>query len=371
MKVSVVNYEIIEKADIQIEGITLLLGPSNNGKSSFMRAIKSVLYGRLGDDYIRFGFSASTVSLAFEEHLIVRSKTKSVLTYYIDGEKYEKVGRTRPSEIESMFNFKLIECGSQSFKPNFFDPDEPLFLVRFTPSERFSYLSLIIEESKFGDIVRHIVDLNKAASKNISTLETQIKLLDDEIRERTVEKEKFADIVPYFRLIETIEKNEVVLDTLIDCRASLEEISESGNDLVCQMDLARYKLNSFVDLSSQITLLKRLINLAEGFAQTEFVTRIVEQCAIRANCVEAYKFQQAFMTKGFVDLHVLCLKEGDLTQLRDAYISLDKACEFLKSEISEFDIKITEMRSKLTECPLCGTTLDEPKKMRILSGGKK
>lgn len=55
MKVSISNYQIIKQAVLDFKpGFNVIIGPSNNGKSSILKAIKSAVYTESGTTPIRY-----------------------------------------------------------------------------------------------------------------------------------------------------------------------------------------------------------------------------------------------------------------------------------------------------------------------------
>ncbi len=56
MDISIKNYQIISKAELSfIPGLNVIVGPSNNGKSSILKGIKALLYTVPGTSPIKQG----------------------------------------------------------------------------------------------------------------------------------------------------------------------------------------------------------------------------------------------------------------------------------------------------------------------------
>ena len=106
MKLTTKNFEILENLEMPIEGITVLVGASHNGKSSVVRAVESVLDNTAGDSYITYGKTQSTVGLTIPHagvnHTVVRNRDARGTVYFVDNEKYEKVGQGRHLESRPM-----------------------------------------------------------------------------------------------------------------------------------------------------------------------------------------------------------------------------------------------------------------------------
>ncbi len=107
MKIKVRDFQSLGKVDIEATGLTVLVGPSNWGKSALVRAITAALFNRPGEDFIRHGSSQAQVLL---EDLptttgtpltVLWQKGHNLNRFTINGEVYDKVGQTAPPILVS------------------------------------------------------------------------------------------------------------------------------------------------------------------------------------------------------------------------------------------------------------------------------
>lgn len=76
-KVSLKDFQIIKKANLEfIPGLNVIIGPSNNGKSSILKAIKSCIYTIPGSTSIRAGQNSYTVGLGYNRSYSNSTKRK-------------------------------------------------------------------------------------------------------------------------------------------------------------------------------------------------------------------------------------------------------------------------------------------------------
>ena len=93
MKVSIKNYQILKQIALEFKpGFTALIGPSNNGKSSVLKAIKAAAYTEPGTTPIRHGTDSYIVGIQNNNHVVMYQKKEGKTKYVVDGEKYSKFG---------------------------------------------------------------------------------------------------------------------------------------------------------------------------------------------------------------------------------------------------------------------------------------
>ena len=86
------------------ERITTIVGPSDAGKSSIIRALSWVFLNNLaGDSFIKHGEEEAKVQVRIGEHKITRSKGKAN-TYHLDGKKLVSFGRNVPDLVDRVLN---------------------------------------------------------------------------------------------------------------------------------------------------------------------------------------------------------------------------------------------------------------------------
>lgn len=136
MKITLDNFRIIEHADIEVEGITLIRGQNDSGKSTAMRALKTIVKNESGDGCIRYGAPGFSISLEIPTR---EQGTRSVTfsrkrggspLLKIDTQKnaLEKLGRLNINDIDPTFPLKVIDYGDDKFMPQFvFQKQVPVF----------------------------------------------------------------------------------------------------------------------------------------------------------------------------------------------------------------------------------------------------
>lgn len=105
--IEIQDFQSIKHVKLELGKYTVLVGPSDAGKSAFIRGILSVFTNPAGQAKIRKGSNKSVVALEFDEGTEVKyakSKTSAYEITFPDkkGQCLDKMGREVPSEIQEM-----------------------------------------------------------------------------------------------------------------------------------------------------------------------------------------------------------------------------------------------------------------------------
>ncbi|WP_034429196.1 AAA family ATPase, partial [Caldisalinibacter kiritimatiensis] len=228
-KVVIENFQSHKFTEIELDKcLNVIVGPSDQGKSSIIRAIKWVLYNEpTGTFFMREGESKCCVSLYFSDNTgLKRIRTKSKNQYiYVDrnGKEsvYEGFGKNVPIDIIESTNIRKLYLDSNKANTiNIADQLEGPFLL----SEKAS-----IRANAIGRLVGvHIVD--KAVSdtlKDIRGLNTQKKRVEDKLSElnKQLEKYKYLDELKY-----KIDKLDYILKIIKQKKEKKDKLKKLRNN---------------------------------------------------------------------------------------------------------------------------------------------
>lgn len=126
MKIHVQDFQSIGHASLDAQGLTVIVGPSDRGKSALIRAIEAAMFNRPGDQFVRVGQPWSYVLLDFFDrqdpdvvvptpdgtHRIEWKKGKGVNKFTVDGDDYSRVGTKAPKPLQDL-GFKDVLIGAR------------------------------------------------------------------------------------------------------------------------------------------------------------------------------------------------------------------------------------------------------------------
>lgn len=143
VQLQVENYQSIKKAVLSIEGLTIVKGASNSGKSSVFKAFYSAVFNRFRGGCVRFGEDVCKVKIKYSDSdniLAVERSAAGASPRMALGNKdkgyirFDKLNREVPVEIREFHNFGKIKAStSDDVYLNFTPQFAPPLLIQFTP----------------------------------------------------------------------------------------------------------------------------------------------------------------------------------------------------------------------------------------------
>lgn len=132
-RIEVQDYQSLQDIDLPLGQFTVIVGPSGNGKSALIRALKALCFNQVGQRFIRHKQQKAWVRLTLDGGKTVEwEKSRDKGATYTDGEQvYTRVGRAVPEEIENTLGIRRIEIDKGvAFTPQFHSQlDLPLLLT--------------------------------------------------------------------------------------------------------------------------------------------------------------------------------------------------------------------------------------------------
>lgn len=118
LKVRVRNFQSIEDATVEIDGLTVVTGTNNAGKSAFFRAIRGALTNARGSDFVRHGAKHCTVDIedTTTGRTLTWQKGAKINTYVVDGKELPKVGHGVPPEAQ-IFGVEPVHASNSELWP--------------------------------------------------------------------------------------------------------------------------------------------------------------------------------------------------------------------------------------------------------------
>lgn len=129
------NFQSLHEADVELGKLTVIVGPSNSGKSALLRAARTLVYNANSPAFVTTGKKSSFIELSDGDIKVSLERGKSLSTYHLlDGKEqiYAKSGKEVPPDIEAKLKMKELEGQPINFAFQFDKPfllDEPSTVV--------------------------------------------------------------------------------------------------------------------------------------------------------------------------------------------------------------------------------------------------
>jgi DNA repair exonuclease SbcCD ATPase subunit len=208
IKVQVKNFQSIEDATVVIDGLTVLTGTNNAGKSALFRAVRGAFTNTPGYAFVRTGAPHCEVDLEFDDgQKLTWQKGKGVNKYIINGKPFPKVDRGIPAEVRS-FGVEPIQVGDKELWPQIAPQlTGVVFLLNETGS-------VIAEAVADVERVKQLTSALKACDSDRRDVRADLKTRDETAATLATQRTSFAG-----------------LDIIVEQMAELDKRSEAGGRL--------------------------------------------------------------------------------------------------------------------------------------------
>lgn len=363
---SLTNFQIHDKLDIDVDGFTVVEGISSSGKSAIRRALQTLFKNSWNSSYLKSGEKSCRIVFEKDGNRVEYDRPSN--TYTFNGQVYSKLGRGGVPVEFADWGFKDLEIGDDSYDVIFASQLDPLFLVSYKPADINRILGRIFDVERYKlagqlvqkDIQSCKISLSKAKS-DLQDLETQVALYKDNL-DFIVELD---DIISHLTLVDEyldlISSVDVVNSSLTDLQNQVDVLTGLLRDVqVCQ-DIQDF-CDSFVacvgesgrltELQSSLDMLENLeFNLVNCAELDEYIG-MVQSCKAGEDAVSS-----------------VCSVERDLRDIGSDIAGYDLVSDYLSfvvdrdgvsSDLLDLGNKIVELEKERDSilmqgvCPSCG-----------------
>lgn len=349
MKILVENFQSIRRADLEARGLTVIVGPSNRGKSALLRAIEAALFNRTGDQFVRVGASAATVSLEFPDgdraHTVHWAKGPSVNKFTVDGVDYMKVGTKAPKVLQDLgFRDVLIGArvtddgrveGGEVMRPQVARQLKRIFLLE----ESGPFLNeTLVQVSRLGVLQR----ANRLCSADLRAEKALLKTRQADLTQAEAETQKLAPVVA---LRDRVHALQAQGQTLQEARARVARLrallTERATLRACQRPLP----------VQAPRVAPRGVELLDALAPLVTARRVIVPLAARAlpKRVEVKKTAARALEK-WKALRPLMIEQRQHRNWVDQYTA---ATQRKETEAADLQALLDGLRAELKVCPTC------------------
>lgn len=346
-RVEIENFQSHRRTTLEFSsGTNVVVGLSDSGKSSVLRAINWVLSNRpLGEAFrSEWGGDTSVVLHTSDGHIVERLRTDSENTYIVDGLSLRAFGTEPPEDVRNILRLDEFCIHGQM---------DPPFLLSCSPGEAARALN---QAASLDDIDRVISNLRKTQAtisrdleretEQHSRLNAQLSQYDDvpeldgKLRHVEGQNRARAELEQRAVTLRALAQRGRVVEAQVNLLASVEQSSRSCERLLRQhaaLLAHRRLLQTLSHLAARVRELEILLTQADGALRiAPSVTVAHQQAAAWAN--KAHRLR-----------------------------ALEMIVKMIKSSVSALTssgAKIEQMENAFSQlapdiCPLCGNRMKQ------------
>ena len=326
-------------------GVNLIVGPSDSGKSSIMRALRWVIWNRPGGDAFISNWSDSCFVnvVTAEQDVVQRLKSPKENQYRIDDKVFKAFGSDVPPDVQQVLNIDETNLQQQLDSP---------FLLTDSPGEVARYFNRVANLEKIDTAIQYV----QRQIKSLTESEKADVAHSAELQESL---ERYAHIPKFEVQLEVVEELEKTLDNKTkkstQLRSIITQLQEVESCLKGQHETLRHKktVDHIFDLREQREALQNKINELQDVVDD--ITGLEE----KANWWGRHSHLSEdldFILSLYERQKQTESKHSALNILYEALLHADKRSKQLEESIDNlntlFQLEMPEI------CPLCGNETD-------------
>lgn len=375
--IEIINFQSHKNTKISFEnGLNVICGPSDNGKSAIIRALKWVLYNEpKGTDFITQGENSCRVSITLSDGTIVtRERSGGKNIYRLcdkDGKEttFEGFGTDIPPEIINAHGIIRLRIDSSSSQCiNIADQLEAPFLISQPGSVKAKAIGKLVGVDVIDEAIKELgKEMTSLQSKEKETLSELEK-----IKEQLKEYDNLPRLKEYLDLKESkINKIKSMSDRL----RKLTDIKKNLNSLEIEIDINRQvteKLKN-VDRAGEILAklqedslraatiertVKGLVNIDDDISKQKNIlqrTVNVDECIFKvaSSYEKVIRYNQLSMNSD--KLNTVIKEAASMKCILESLKEIDKAGE-LSVRFSDYIKRLDDLsKVKISYDSICGS----------------
>lgn len=354
------------------EGMNVIIGPSDSGKSAIIRALKWVLYNEpAGDYFIRENENQCSVTIHTNDGFILkRYRTRSKNGYsltYPNGEEliFEGIGSSVPDEIIDTIGIRKIQLDSdESASINIGEQLEGPFLLSEKTSTRANAIGRLVGVNILDDAIKETVKDIKNINSRKKNLEESLDNINSEL-ESYIYLDELSSIYNELKVrVNLLEDKNRKLEKLLTLKSNLNFIqSNKENTEVILMKLENiYEIEILSGkLSKEINKyynFEKILEKLNVYEQRIVITEKTLNLLIDLPQVDKAYSSLEYKIKNYNELTILYDKYNKLKRDKNNYINIMDSLEHIDEVNNIFNelffktstyIKILQYHSKLIE----------------------
>jgi DNA repair exonuclease SbcCD ATPase subunit len=323
------NFQKHRKLTIDFDPVTSIVGPTDAGKSTLIRALSFICLGKWNPCYVRHGKDSLTVELDVGGRRVRKDKGKGTNVFELDGKEFRAFKNAVPPEIE-----ELLNVGPENFQKQ--------LDAHFWFSDTSGQVSKKLNQIVNLEIIDHTL-ANLASELKRSKLELHVT--EDRYAEAKSEFNELSWVPQFLTDFERLETLKSGHRSLASSVHSLTRTLAPVRSLRMREKVSKNASNAILDVMRQCERKqnarkqrKQLGALIEQYKKVEKDLKLPE---VDASDLEAIRMEGDQVAERRRDLEFI------LEELR---LAEGRLCG-LKDKVAKMEV---EVNKKGQRCPTCG-----------------
>lgn len=371
-KIILENFQKHEHLEVEFnQGVNILCGESDSGKTTILRAIDWIYFNGLKGDVVRkTGSKKTSVKVIHyndelnQDVIVERIKSASINAYHLtvgnETKEFNTIGKEIPIEVQQALQVSLINVDGEKINLNIAKQQALPFLLDKSGTTRMKIFNTLtgndISDKVLQSLNKDILATGREEKSEQERLESNKKELQE------IDSQQKSLQQTYDNFSKQCEKLKVKLE-------EYEQLSELNSRLISvnkKIKLAREEIKSI-----QVVDTQTLATLKERAEEYEILVNLHSKLKTAEKNIAYAKEELKNLKVPKIDTKNLLKKEEELKKLikiQEKLVDLNEDIQRYEEKITKLDVKIEketkEYHNLLKEhkvCPTCKTELDEKK----------
>jgi len=347
-KIVLQNFMAHESTELQLaDGLNVLVGPNNIGKSTIAVALKTLARNGNSSFVQRHDAKECSVIVTTSEGHTIQWQKKKSPSYIINGEVKDRLGRGgTPPELDETLRLAPVEFEDKDFEPHFGEQKSPIFLINRPPSQIAQFFSTTSDAER-------LVAMQRLHQRKKGDAQSQLKFLEDANQELMQHSEFLAPVPLLANMVSQLEEDLERISKLDEESAQLLVDLENWKKGSVEASCQNQKLNSLEQLRG-LPVFYDEKPLATFLWVNEFEVLLQTAEQSRAQWEELSGLQIPSQPSDTESLQMLIDAMHSHLQASEALLSSQAKID---EESNRLDRLLVEWLKANPTCPTCGTDL--------------
>ncbi len=346
-KVKINDFQSWKSLDLDLSAVNIIVGETNKGKSSILRALSAVLFNSIeGSSFVRKGSDNSRIEVLVDGHEIVLEKGKGCNRYLVDGLLLDKIGRAVPDPVQSALGAYEIELGEDRLQLQYQPQMDAPFLLSDQGVRATRLLGSVSKAGLLYQAAKLCGQKRKETTQELVTL----KRLEQEAKNK-LDSHKYLDIL--IPKVGHLQHTSSALDTALDEEKRLSIALDRTDSLKYQVVRAGIRVYAFEKRANNLSsLYAARVSISEIAKVFHIVTDLSKNLGQLNSLIELkIKFiAMADRQKDTIEIlmalkEFMCLRKESLESAAKE-IGMENRVEEIRQELNRLISEIS--------CPICG-----------------
>ncbi len=323
-------------------GVNIILGPSNSGKTSIIRALRWLIWNRpQGDSFKSYWGGDTTVKLETNDASVERYRSDTVNSYCLNNSiTYKALKAEVPEEIRRVLNIDEINLQKQL---------DPHFLLSNTPGEIAQYFNKIVNLEIIDTATQRVNSVIRDISQTINFKKSEKTRLENELKQ--------------FDYLKSFEKDLEQIELLDNQLESISSQTEELNNIIHLIENIDNELDTLSELLPAEKLIMDLILFFEDLKKVQEESQMIKSIMnsiidmdVKIQEIENITEAETYINN-ILDLYKV---KNEISKQCDSLSLLIEMIEKAESNLDNAVLKLSELEIEFEErmpdiCPLCGS----------------